>query len=62
MLIHNDSSFDAGADICQTSVFFLHSNSTKVCTFNSNCDIVVTVSQNGSSNLFRELHKLYLII
>ena len=61
MLIHNDSSFHTDADICQTSVF-LHSNSTKVCTFNSNCDIVVTVSQNGSSNLFRELHKLYLII
>ena len=57
MLIHNDSSFDADADLGQTSVFFAL-DSTKVCTFDANCDIVVTVSQNGSSNLFRELHSI----
>ena len=57
MLIHNDSSFDTDADLGQTSVFFAL-DSTKVCTFDANCDIIVTVSQNGSSNLFSELHSI----
>ena len=43
MLIHNDSSFHADADIGQTSVFFFALDSTKVCTFNTNCDTVVNV-------------------
>ena len=45
MLIHNDSSFDADADLGQTSVFF-ELDSTKVCTFCTNCDIIATVSLN----------------
>ena len=45
MLIHNDSSFHTDADLGQTSVFFAL-DSTKVCTFDANCDTIVTVSLN----------------
>lgn len=38
---------------------FFELDSTKVCTFDANCDIVVTVSQNSSSNLFSELHSIW---
>ena len=42
MLIHNDSSFHTDADLGQTSVFF-ELDSTKVCTFDANCDTIVNV-------------------
>lgn len=59
MLIHNDSSFHTDADLGQTSVFFVL-DSTKVCTFCSNCDTIVSVYIKWFLKLVNELHNLLI--